>query len=439
MEISIEIVTLMMLGALLLLMLLGQPLAFITLSIAVVGALVFVGPNALPLLASRIYAFVTEPVLIAVPIFVLMATILERSGVAKDIYDAMYVWAGALNGGVAIQTMIVAVLLAAITGIVGGEVVMLGLVALPQLLRLGYNKHLALGILASGGALGTMIPPSIVLILYGLTAGVSTGQLFIAAVIPGLVLASLYILYIFVMCQLNPTIGPGLPKEECLPLLERIKHLKKMAGPLLIAVWILGSIYTGIASVTESAGIGCVAAMGISFFRKKLTRETLHQALITTMDTCGRLFWLSFGAAALIGVFNIVGGSKYLVELMSGLSLGPTGIILVMMAILIVLGMFMDWIGILILTMPIFVPIIKMLGFDPVWFGILFCLNMQMSFISPPFGPACFYLKSVAPPEISLGDIFRGVLPFMLIQIAALGLLISFPELATWLPSILSY
>ncbi len=194
MEISVEYATLGMLGALLFLMLLGQSLAFITLSIAVVGALVFIGPSSLPLLASRIYAFVTEPALIAVPIFVLMATVLERSGVAKDLYDAMYVWAGALRGGVAMQTMLVAVVLAAITGIVGGEVVMLGLVALPQLLRLGYNKHLALGTLASGGALGTMIIPSIVLILYGLTAGVSTGQLFIAAVIPGLLLASLYIL-----------------------------------------------------------------------------------------------------------------------------------------------------------------------------------------------------------------------------------------------------
>ena len=438
MEISVEIATLLMLGALLLLMFLGQSLAFITLSIAVVGAMVFIGPNALPLLASRIYAFVTEPALIAVPIFVLMATVLERSGVAKDLYDAMYVWAGALNGGVAMQTMLVAVILAAITGIVGGEVVMLGLVALPQLLRLGYNKHLALGTLASGGALGTMIPPSIVLILYSLTAGVSTGQLFIAAVIPGLVLASLYIVYILIVCQINPTAGPGLPKEECLSLLERLKYLKKMAAPVLIAMWILGSIYAGIASVTESAGVGCVAAMAVALYRRQLNWGSLHQALVTTMDTCGRLFWLSFGAAALIGVFNIIGGSKYLTELMAGLPLGPIGILLVMMTILVILGMFMDWIGILILTMPIFVPIVKSLGFDPVWFGKLFCLNMQISFISPPFGPACFYLKSVAPPDVSLGDIFRGVLPFMFIQMVALGLLIIFPELATWLPSLLS-
>lgn len=438
MEVSVEVATFAMLGALLLLMFLGQSLAFITLSIAVVGALVFIGPNALPLLASRIFAFVTEPALVAVPIFVLMATILERSGVAKDLYDAMYVWGGALSGGVAMQTMLVAVLLAAITGIVGGEVVMLGLVALPQLLRLGYNKHLALGTLASGGALGTMIPPSVVLILYGLTAGVSTGQLFIAALFPGLVLAGLYILYIFLLCQMKPDLGPGLPKEECLPLRERLKYLKKMAAPVLIAVWILGSIYGGIASVTESAGIGCVAAITVALFRSNLDVKAMQQALVRTMDTCGRLFWLSFGATALIGVFNIIGGSKYLTELMASLPFGPLGILVVMMAILVVLGMFMDWIGILILTMPIFVPIIKILGFDPVWFGILFCLNMQISYVSPPFGPACFYLKSVAPPQVSLGDIFRGVLPFMLIQMVALALLIAFPQLATWLPSVLS-
>ena len=436
MVVSVETATVLMLGALLFLMFLGQSLAITTLSIAIVGAVVFIGPNALPLLASRIYAFVTEPALIAVPVFVLMATVMERSGVAWDLYDAMSVWAGTLNGGVALQTMFLAVILAAITGIVGGEVVMLGLVALPQLLRLGYNKHLALGTLASGGALGTMIPPSIVLILYGLTAGVSTGQLFIAALIPGLLLASLYLLYIFILCQLKPEAGPGLP--QTLPVSTRLKSLKKMAAPLAIAVWILGSIYAGIASVTESAAVGCVAALGIALLRKTLNFNVLQQALVTTMETCGRLFWLSFGATALIGVFNIIGGSRYLTDVMVGLPLGPTGIVLVMMGILIVLGMFMDWIGILILTMPIFVPIIKSLGFDPVWFGILFCLNMQLSFISPPFGPACFYLKSVAPPQISLGDIFRGVLPFMCLQVVALGLLVAFPQLATWLPSLLS-
>lgn len=437
MDISVEYATLIMLGALLLFMILGQSLAFVTLAIAVVGALVFIGPHGLPLLSARIYTFVTEPALIAVPIFVMMAAILEKSGVAHDLYDAMYVWAGGLKGGVGVQTTVVAVLLAAITGIVGGETVMLGLVALPQLLRLGYNKHLALGTIASGGALGTMIPPSIVLIMYGLTAGVSTGDLFMASVIPGLILAGAYVTYILVVCHLDPSKGPALPEAERLPLRTRLSYLKKTAEPILIAGWILGSIYMGIASVTESAGVGCVAALLVALRRGKLSIAVLKSTLVMTMDTCGRLFWLSFGATALIGVFNILGGSRYLTDLVGGLPLPPLGIILVMMAILIVLGMFMDWIGILILTMPIFVPIIIGLGYDPIWFGVLFCMNMQTSFISPPFGPACFYLKSVAPPEVSLGDIFRGVLPFVAIQICVLGLLIAFPELATWLPSYL--
>jgi tripartite ATP-independent transporter DctM subunit len=431
---SVEYITLSILVAMITMMTLGFHLAFITGSIAIVATLLVIGPEGLPLIASRMYTFVMEPALVAVPMFVMMATFMERSGVAKDLFTAMYAWSGRVRGGVAIQTMGVAAVLAAITGIVGGEVVMLGLVALPQLLRLNYDKYLSVGTIAAGGALGTMIPPSIVLIMYAVTAGVSTGDLFKATLIPGLLLAGMYMVYIFLTCKFNPVKGPILPEDEQLTLVEKFKTSKNLFAPALIGFSVLGSIYSGIASVTEAASVGCMASIIMVIVRKKMTKSTLTGALHETLITCGKLFWLSLGATALIGIFNIMGGSAYLQSLVSGLPFPPIVIIIIMMVILAVLGMFMDWIGILILTMPIFIPIVIALGFDPIWFGVLFCMNMQISFISPPFGPACFYLKSVAPPEISLIDIFRGVLPFIAIQILALGIVMSFPDIALKLP-----
>ncbi|WP_342742462.1 TRAP transporter large permease [Marinomonas polaris] len=308
---------------------------------------------------------------------------------------------------------------------------------MPQLLRLKYNKQLAVGTIAAGGALGTMIPPSIVLIMYGVTAGVSTGELFKATLLPGLLLATLYMIYIYVLCKLNPDHGPALPESEVLSFSEKIKTLKNLIGPGLIALWVLGSIYGGICSVTEAAAMGCIATFVVLVKRRMLTSDSLKSALLETLQTCGKLFWLSLGATALIGIFNIMGGSRYLSGLMQGLPYSPMVIVIIMMVILAILGMFMDWIGILILTMPIFIPIIKSLGLDPVWFGVLFCMNMQISFISPPFGPACFYLKSVAPKDVSLMDIFRGVIPFIILQVIALAIVMMFPDIALWLPSAL--
>jgi tripartite ATP-independent transporter DctM subunit len=431
----IETITLLVVGAMLLLMLAGVPLAWIMMTIAVVCTLAWLGPVGLPLVASRVYGFVSEYVFVAVPLFVLMACILERSGVAKDLYDAMRLLAGGLPGGVAVQTTLVAMVMAAMTGIIGGEIVLLGLIALPQMLRLGYDRKLAIGVICAGGSLGTMIPPSVVLLVYGLTAGVSIGDLFLAAVVPGVLLGSLYIAYVMIRCTLDPTLGPPAPPEELdVPLAEKLRLLKGLILPLLIIVWVLGSIYGGIASVTESAGVGCVGAILSAAIRRELSLDMLKGALIQTMTTVGVIIWLTLGANAFIGIYNIMGGTGYLRGVIGGLPLPPLGIVLVMMAILLVLGCIIDWIGICLLTMPIFVPVIKALGYDPVWFGVLFCMNMQISYISPPFGPAAFYLKGVTPVGVSLADIFRSIWPYLGLQFIALGLVIAFPQIALWLP-----
>jgi tripartite ATP-independent transporter DctM subunit len=436
--VSIELATFVMVAAIGVLLIMGLPLAFVTGFVAMVFALAEFGLPGLFLIESRIFSFVREFVLVAVPMFILMASVLERSGVARDLYRAMHIWSGGLRGGLAIQTMAVAVLMAAMTGIIGGEIILLGLVALPQMLRVNYDRGLAIGTICAGGSLGTMIPPSIVLIIYGLTAGVDIGELFIATIVPGLMLAAIYVTYIVIRCRLRPDLGPPAPAaERNLPRAEKLRLVGGLVLPIGVAAGVLGSIYLGIASVSEAAGMGAVGAILSAAVRRELTWPLLRDALYQTMNTCGVLLWITFGATALIGVYNLMGGNAFVKDLITGLPFGPIGIVAVMMSVLVVLGMFMDWIGICLLTMPIFVPVVVALGFNPVWFGILFCMNMQISYLTPPFGPAAFYLKGVAPPGIELGHIYNAMWPFIGLQASGLAIVLMFPEVALWLPSLL--
>ncbi|MEV8468555.1 TRAP transporter large permease subunit [Fluviibacterium sp. DFM31] len=417
------------------LILTGIPLAFVTGLIAILFTIAWFGPMGVPLVSSRIYSFVNEYVLVAIPMFVLMASLLDRSGMARDLYDAMRLIAGRIKGGVAVQTLVAAVFLAAISGIIGGEIVLLGLIALPQMLRLGYNRALAIGTVCAGGSLGTMIPPSIVLIVYGLTASVSIGDLFLATVTPGLMLASFYIIYILVRCYANPEMGPPISDEELdIPMSEKLRKMRGVILPIGVAVTVLGSIYGGIASVTEAAAMGVVGVFLSAAIRREVTWELIRDSLKQTLETCGMIIWIGLGAAALVGVYNLMGGNRFIESTILDSGASPLVIVLIMMGILVVLGLFMDWIGIALLTMPIFVPIIIKLGMDPVWFGILFAMNMQVSYLSPPFGPAAFYLKSVAPKDMSLSEIFRALIPFICIQVVALAIVLMFPDVALWLP-----
>ncbi|MCE0505407.1 MULTISPECIES: TRAP transporter large permease [unclassified Roseivivax] len=424
---GVETATYLMFGMLLVLLVTGIPLAFVTLLVALIFALGWFGPMAVPLITSRVYSFVSSFVFVSVPMFVLMAAILDRSGIARDLFDAMKLVGGRLRGGVAIQTIIVAVILAAMSGIIGGEIVLLGLIALPQMLRLGYDRNLAIGVVCAGGALGTMVPPSIVLIIYGLTANVSIGDLFTASFLPGLMLAGFYVTYVLVRAYLNPAIAPAMPADDDTPLSEKLKLLRGLILPILVVIGVLGSIYGGIASVTEASAVGVLGVMVSTMLRGEFTLELLRGAAMQTLRTVGMIVWIGIGASALVGVFNLMGGLDFIQSLVTNISDNRLYVLLFMMAILFLLGMFLDWVGIALLAMPVFVPIITDLGYDPVWFGVLFCMNMQVSFLSPPFGPAAFYLKSVAPPEISLGEIFKSLLPFICLQILALAMLIAFP------------
>lgn len=435
-ELGIEIVTTILFIVMCLLLVTGMPLAFLTGLIATLLALGWFSPDILPLIVNRVYGFMTSYSLLAVPMFVLMASLLDKTGIAKDLYNAMWLTTRKFRTGVALQTVIIGVFLATMSGIIGGETVLLGLLALPQMLRLGYDKKLAIGVVVSSGALGTMVPPSIVLIIYGLIASVSIGDLFTASFVPAFMLAGMYILYIIIRGKLNPALLPDIPDEERYAPIspqERRQARINIALPTTIALLVLGSIYGGIASVTEAAAFGVIAVLGVSIYRKELNFNVLKDASYTTMQTCGMIMWIGIGAYILVGIYNLIGGNKFVESLLISSGLSPIGIILVMMLILFILGLFLDWIGIAMLTMPIFVPIVQNLGFDPIWFGVLFCVNMQLSFLSPPFGPAAFYLHSVAPKGIELVDIFKSVIPFLFIQMILLAILIIFPEVTLFL------
>jgi len=429
--IGIEYGSYLLVAMIFLLLLTGQPLAWVTGLVALVFTYGWFGGMALPLVTSRIFGFITEYSLVAIPMFILMAALLDRSGIAKSLFNGMRILAGRLPGGVAVQTLIVAILMAAMSGVIGGEIVLLGILALPQMLRLGYDRNLSIGVVCAGGSLGTMMPPSIVLIIYGLVANVSIADLFVAAITPAMLLLGCYVAYVLFLCWRNPKLGPPMSKEE-MAQESVVSALRSLAAPLFIVLVVLGSIYGGIASITEAAAMGVSAVLIISIARREMTFKMLQDSLVHTLETCGMIIWIGIAAAVLVGVYNLMGGNRFVSQSILAIDAPPVVIIMVMMLILLLLGMFLDWIGIALLTLPIFVPIVVQLGYDPIWFGILFAVNMQVSYLTPPFGPAAFYLKSVAPKEITLKHIYTSLLPFIALQLLVLAIILFFPAIATW-------
>ena len=433
---SIELLSLLFVLVFVVVLLTGLPLAFATGAVAVVFAVLLFGWPGLTLIVSRVFTLMGNYVLVSVPLFVFMACVLERAGIAEAIFRAAHVWSGRMPGGLAVAVIISCALMAAMVGVIGAEIVTMGVVALPAMLARGYKKELALGCICAGGGLATLIPPSVVFIMYGLTAGVSIGQLYMAGVVPGLMLAGLYIAYIIVRCYVRPDFAPPATQAElAIPLSEKLGLLKELVLPGLVAFSVLGTLYLGWATPTEAAGVGVFGAVLAMWWNGKLAWAKLRGAAEDTAKVTVMLYWLFFGSSALIGVYTLAGGTKLIQDFMTALPVGPIGVVILIQIVWIVLGCFIDWIGILLLTAPIFVPVVVALGFDPVWMGVLFCMNMQISYISPPFGPAAFYLKGVAPSGITLGDIFRSVWPYLGLQFVALGLVISFPQIALWLPN----
>ena len=427
---DIGTLSLIVIFGLLVLIAIGVPLGFASGFMAAVIVFVNIGEHAMGILLSRYYSLVVTYSFLSVPLFIFMASLLERSNIARDLYDALNAWLRKTRGGVGVVTAIMATIMAAMSGIIGGEIVLLGLIALPQMLRLKYDQDMSIGIICASGSLGTMIPPSIVLIIYGLTTQTSITMLFQEAIVPGLMISGLIITYILVRTRLQPHLAP-LSDEPSLTLKEKMSYLPGLLPPIGIVVIVLGSIYSGITGITEAAGMGVVATLIIIFFRKELTWFLFKDALVRTFKASGTILTITFGATTLAGAYSLAGGPTYVAETILAYDLRPMYLIFMMQIMFLILGAFMDWVGIVLLAMPVFLPIVLALGFDPIWFGILFCVNMQVSFLSPPFGPAAFYLKSVTPPHISLTDIFRGFGPFIVIQLIVLACVMFFPEFTT--------
>jgi len=430
MEFEIGTLSIILLVGLLALISIGVPMGFASGFMGAVLVFLYIGEHALGILLSRYYSLVVTYSFLSVPLFIFMASLLERSNIARDLYDALNAWLRKTRGGVGVVTAIMATIMAAMSGIIGGEIVLLGLIALPQMLRLKYDQDMSIGIICASGSLGTMIPPSIVLIIYGLTTETSITMLFQEAIVPGLMISGLIISYILVRTRLQPHLAP-ISEEPPLTFKEKMSYLPGLLPPIGIVIIVLGSIYSGITGITEAAGMGVVATLIIIYARKELTWFLFKDALTRTFKASGTILTITFGATVLAGAYSLAGGPTYVAETILAYDLRPMYLIFMMQIMFLIMGAFMDWVGIVLLAMPVFLPIVLALGFDPIWFGILFCVNMQVSFLSPPFGPAAFYLKSVAPPHISLTDIFRGFGPFIVIQLIVLACVMFFPEFTT--------
>ncbi len=431
-----EIWALIMLAATVALLLLGYPVAFTLGAVSLLFGGVLLGLDFFALLPLRIWGIMTNFTLLAVPLFVFMGVILEKSGLAEELLETMSRLFGQLRGGMGISIVLVGALLAATTGVVGATVVTMAVIALPVMLRHGYKPELATGTIAASGTLGQIVPPSIVLILLGDIIGVPVGQLFAAAVIPGGLLIVLFIIYILLVARWRPDSAPAItPKAGAGPLLPQV--IKSLIPPLLLIFAVLGSIFFGVASPTESAAVGALGAMLLAVIHRRLNLNNLREAMRSTTRMTSMVFLILMGATAFGLVFRGLGGDDLVLELMTSLPGGQWGFLLVSMLIIFVLGFFLDFIEISFIVVPILAPIAMYLGVDPLWFAVLIALNLQTSFLTPPFGFSLFYLKAAAPPEIRMQQIYRGVLPFVAIQLVALSLVILFPQIALWLPELM--
>lgn len=428
----------MMFSSFFLLLLLGVPLAWTTASLGLLFTLIFWGPSNLNLVTFRFWDVMVSFSLIAIPLFVFMGNVLQHSGIARDLFKAIHIWMGRVRGGIAAATIVLCTVLAAMIGTVGADVTITGLIALPFMLERGYDRRMALGAIAAGGALGVLIPPSIMFIIYGVTVGESIGKLFMGGVGPGLLFGGLYIVYILVRCYLNPEAGPAATEEELqIPLSEKLGLIKSLFLPLLLIVSVIGAIFGGVATPGEAAGVGALGALVCAAIRGQLNWNSLRMSLFDTMKTVGMIMWIVFGAMIFIATYSLAGGDGFVREALVALPLGKWGVLILIQVILLLLGMVLDIIGITVLLAPIFVPVVKTLGFDPIWFGVLFNLNLQIAYLSPPFGYSMFYLKAVAPDDVTMTELYHAVLPYLALQVLGMVLCMLIPGIITWLPSMM--
>lgn len=433
-----QIAAIIMMGILLVMVICGVHLAFALMFLSVVFGLIYEGWVVFPMAMLNFFGTMQSEILIAVPLFVFMGTILEKSEVAEGVYQSLYELFGSVRGGLAFATVITCTIFASCTGVIAATVTTMTLLAVPAMLKRKYDKGLATGVVCAGGSLGILIPPSVMLVMYGPMANLSVAQLFAGALFPGLVLSVLYLLYIGLASWVKPNMAPAITEDE-----RKLKGLKlwgkaalHMLPSLLLIIAVLGSIIGGVASPTEASGVGALCALIIALAYRKLTYQSIKGAAYTTLIVTTMVFFIIIGAGIFNSVFMFLGGGALIKSMLMSLPFGKWFVMFVMMFILFIMGFFISWQGLLYVVVPIFLPVAANLGFNPLWFGILICLNLQMSFLTPPFAYAIFFVKGASPPEISTWDIYRGVIPFVILQAVAVFLCIVFPEIILWLPRV---
>jgi len=442
---SVEFLTIAMFVSLILAISLGHPLAYTLAAIATLFGLIDNGFN-IPALFNQFenncWGIMQNYVLVAIPLFILMAQLLDRSKVSDKLFEALYVVLGSIKGGLGLAVVVVCTVFAATTGIIGASVVAMGLLATPALMRKGYQKEMSSGIICAAGTLGILIPPSIMMVVYGGLTGLketSVGQLFAGAIFPGLLLSGLYFAYILLRCNINPKLGPPISKEEAGKFTASQKWgmtLKSLVPPLALILAVMGTILGGVATPTEAAGMGAAGAAILALLNRKLTWRVIRESCGATLKTTSMVMMLFIGGKFFSSVFLSMGGGDVVADVLIGSGLNRWLVLLIMMAIVFLMGMFIDWAAILLVTVPIFMPIAMELDFNPLWFAILMCVNLQTSFLTPPFGYALFYFKGVAPAEFTMMHVYRGIIPFVVLQLIGLVVISLVPSLTTWLPAI---
>lgn len=420
---------------------LGQELAFVLGGAGVIIGFLAWGDSGLTIAMTKVYDQMQSYSMVAIPMFVLMANFLTHSKVADGLFLSIRYLLGPVKGGLGLAVILVSTVFAATTGIVGASVVTMGMLSIPVLLKCGYKPSLACGMVCAGGSLGILIPPSIMLVSMGSYAEVSVGKIFFAAIVPGLLLSLCYCVYVFVICQLHPEYGPAMSAEElaAMPLKERVTgSLVNLIPPLILIVGVLGSIFGGIATPTEAAGVGALFALILAICYKQFSLQMLYDSIMDTAKTCAMVFMILFGAAAFTGIFMSLDGDQIIANAVMGMGIGKWGAFTIMMLIVFFMGMFIDWLGIVMIVFPIFLPIMDMYGFDRLWIVAVTAVMLQTCFMTPPFGFALFYVKGILPDSVKISEVYKGVIPFIAIVIAVVVLITVFPGIIYWLPNMVA-
>ena len=418
----------------------GVPVAFVLMGLGFIFGIIGIGVSGIGYMYPiNVFGIGSNYSFLAVPVFIFMGTLMVRSGITDRLYGSLHILMGSFKGGLAMATVLIATLFGACTGVIGASIVGIGLLALPGMLDRGYDKALVAGTICGGGVLGMIIPPSILLIIYGPMANLSIARLFFASTVPGIVLSALYLIYIIVACQIKPEWGPALPKEErSVPMGHLIKMLlTSLIPPLFLILAVLGAIFFGIAAPTEAAGTGAIGGLILLAAYGHFTWPNIKGAFLDALPTVSMVMFVILGAKFFTITFLNLGGADVIRRFLLGFNLGPTGVLFLMLFLAFIMGMFMDFIGIMFIITPIYAPLIKSFGFDPLWFGMLFCLTLVVSLSTPPFAYAIFYLKGIAPPEMDLLDMYKGIIPFVTLQVITVALVWFFPDIVLWLPSVM--